>query len=52
MNTYFRVVDNNTKEELAVLPTTIPIGTILDGFSQAGYQVSWSWEWKNKEDLS
>lgn len=41
--TLFDVIDTNTEEKLATLPTTIPIGDTLEAFTRAGYSVKWDW---------
>lgn len=39
----FSVIDTDTGETLASLPTTIPISSTVDGFTRAGYKVKWTW---------
>ena len=39
----FKIIDKATDLTLAILPTTIPIGSTIDGFTRAGYDVTWSW---------
>ena len=40
----FIVFDKTTGERLATLPLTIPIGSTIEAYQQAGYQVSWTWK--------
>ncbi len=42
--TGFSILDKTTGEKLATLPLTIPIGSTVDGFKAAGYEVIWVWE--------
>lgn len=43
MTTGFIVSDKTTGEHLATLPLTIPIGSIIDAYKNAGYEVKWEW---------
>lgn len=42
--TGFIILDKETGKELATLPLTIPIGSTVQGFRDAGYNVSWTWK--------
>jgi hypothetical protein len=42
--TGFSVLDKTTGKKLATLPLTIPIGSTVEGFQRAGYEVTWTWE--------
>ena len=39
----FIVLDKTTGERLATLPLTIPIGSTIEGYEKAGYEVRWTW---------
>lgn len=41
--TYFSIIEKTTGECLATLPLTIPIGSTVEAYKQAGYEVSWQW---------
>jgi hypothetical protein len=43
----FTIIEEGTDQVLATLPTTIPIGSTVEGFERAGYKVRWTW---TKED--
>ena len=47
----FIIYDKVTGQELASLPTTIPIGVTVEGFERAGYQVGWRWNDETSELL-
>ena len=40
----FIVFDKTTGERLATLPLTIPIGSTIEGYEKAGYEVTWTWK--------
>lgn len=44
----FTIINKMTGETLATLPTTIPIGSTVDGFERAGYEVTWTWGENNE----
>jgi hypothetical protein len=48
MTTGFIVFNKKTGERLATLPLTIPIGSTIEGYQKAGYEVTWTWEEKEK----
>jgi hypothetical protein len=37
----FLIIDNETGQTLAKLPTTVPISDTVDSFERAGYSVRW-----------
>jgi hypothetical protein len=39
----FAIFDKTTGKVFATLPLTVPIGQTVDGFTRAGYKVSWHW---------
>lgn len=39
----FLIVDKDTQQTLAKLPTTVPIGATVESFERAGYSVIWRW---------
>lgn len=39
----FIIIDKKTGQVLATLPTTIPIGSTVKAYEDAGYEVTWSW---------
>lgn len=39
----FLIIDNETGQTLARLPTTVPIGATVESFEKAGYSVKWRW---------
>lgn len=43
MPSHFAIYDRNTRNTLATLPLTIPIGATLEAFERAGYLVGWTW---------
>jgi len=45
--TEFSIIDKTTGKKLATLPLTIPIGSTVEGFERAGYEVIWAWEENN-----
>jgi hypothetical protein len=40
---FFAVIDNDLEIIHAKLPTTIPIGSTIEGYERAGYSVRWTW---------
>lgn len=44
MTTGFIVFDKTTGKPLATLPLTIPIGSTIEAYEQAGYEVTWTWK--------
>jgi hypothetical protein len=44
LTTGFVITDKDTGQELATLPLTIGIAETIEGYEQAGYNVSWTWK--------
>ena len=40
----FVITDKDTGQKLATLPLTIGIGATVEGYKEAGYNVSWGWK--------
>jgi hypothetical protein len=49
--TGFTIFDKVTGNKLATLPLTIPIGSTVEAYERAGYNVGWGWE-KDSDELS
>jgi hypothetical protein len=45
----FIVFDKETKQHLAILPLTIPIGLVMEGYEKAGHEVGWTWTEKETQ---
>lgn len=39
----FSIFDKATGNKLATLPLTIPIGSTVEAYEQAGHKVGWGW---------
>lgn len=42
--TGFTIFNKATGNKLATLPLTIPIGSTVEAYKRAGYEVTWAWE--------
>jgi len=40
----FTIYNKETGQELATLPLTIPIGTTVEAYKRAGYNITWGWK--------
>jgi hypothetical protein len=39
----FIIYNKETRQKLATLPLTIPIGATVEAYEKAGHKVSWGW---------
>ena len=45
--TGFIIFDKVTGNKLATLPLTVPIGSTVKAYQEAGHQVTWTWKESN-----